>query len=127
MLYPNTEREPYVQEWINSLAIPALPDWQDPITEFQMIAERSETPIIPDQILHTWRQHLTASRRIVDQSEQQFIAQARRAGWSWGRVAEAFALSSPEEGERFSLELDERMHRTSPMINPQIWTSFDNE
>ena len=47
MRFPNVERGPNVEAWLNELGDPERPPGQDPMTEFQIIAQRPGSAVMP--------------------------------------------------------------------------------
>ncbi|WP_326835770.1 hypothetical protein VSH64_12695 [Amycolatopsis rhabdoformis] len=76
---------------------------------------------VPDDVLDAWGREVVTSRRIVDQSEPEFITQARRRGWSWARIADRLGLPSAEAAEQRQAALEAELDRTHPQNLPGAW------
>jgi hypothetical protein len=76
---------------------------------------------VPEDVLEAWGHEVVLARRIVDQSEPAFIAEARRQGWSWERIAERLGLPDAETAEQRQAVLEAELLRTHPQNLPGAW------
>ncbi|WIX76278.1 hypothetical protein QRX50_33070 [Amycolatopsis carbonis] len=76
---------------------------------------------VPEDVLDAWGREVVTSRRVIDQSEPEFINQARRHGWSWERIAERLGLPSAEAAEHRQAVLEGELDRTHPQNLPGAW------
>jgi hypothetical protein len=71
--------------------------------------------------MRRWHWLLAATRRTADQSEPAFIAQARRQGWTWERIAQVLGLPDAAAAEQRLDVLAAELDRTNPNNLPQPW------
>ncbi|MEV0070278.1 hypothetical protein [Amycolatopsis sp. NPDC050768] len=108
---------PILERWFTE-HLPDLPP-TDVLTALLMAAQLGHAA--PDDVLDAWGREVVTSRRIVDQSEPEFINQARRRGWSWERIAERLGLPSAEAAEQRQAALEAELDRTHPQNLPGAW------
>ncbi len=112
---------------INENYSPAVPTGASCFLGLREMFEQQSSvrQLMPEHILTSWHQHLAFSRQIVDQAEQQFIVQARRAGWPAKRTAISLGLPPDLPLEDYEQNLADRMRRMSPNADIRSWTGFD--
>jgi hypothetical protein len=108
---------PIIDRWLAEQA-PQLPEAD------QLNALLASTHLgrpCPDDVLEAWGREVVISRRVVDQSEPAFIAEARRQGWSWERIADRLGLPDAAAAEQRQAVLEAELTRTHPQNLPGAW------
>ncbi|MEW2508278.1 hypothetical protein ACQPXB_24940 [Amycolatopsis sp. CA-161197] len=108
---------PILERWLTE----HLPDLAptEVLTALLMTAQLGHD--VPDDVLDAWGREVVITRRVVDQSEPEFITQARRRGWSWDRIADRLGLPSAEAAEHRQATLEAELERTHPQNLPGAW------
>ncbi|MGW4486321.1 hypothetical protein ACWEOE_21050 [Amycolatopsis sp. NPDC004368] len=107
--------DPALERWLAENAAGQPPS--DVLTAALFAARTGHEP--PDDVLDARGREVVTSRRVVDQSEPEFITQARRRGWSWERIAERLGLPGAEAAEHRQAELEAELDRTHPQNIPR--------
>jgi hypothetical protein len=76
---------------------------------------------VPEDVLDAWAREVVLAHRVVNQSEPAFIAEARRQGWSWERIADRLGLPDAETAEQRQAVLEAELTRTHPQNLPGAW------
>ncbi|WP_328609843.1 hypothetical protein OG943_12165 [Amycolatopsis sp. NBC_00345] len=108
---------PIIDRWLAEQA-PQLPE-ADQLSA--LLAATNLGHAYPDDVLEAWGHEVVLARRVVDQSEPAFIAEARRQGWSWERIAERLGLPDAETAEQRQAVLEAELIRTHPQNLPGAW------
>ncbi|SEO84720.1 hypothetical protein [Amycolatopsis saalfeldensis] len=91
----------------------------DRLTKMQLATQLGHD--VPPEVLSQWGHEIVIARRVVDQSEPAFIAEARRQGWSWERIADRLGLPAAEAAEQRQTVLEAELTRTHPRNLPGAW------
>ena len=115
-------RDPVVDAWLLESDLgPEGPQMQlDQLDGMHMVAERNADPC-PDVILRHWHRLLATRRMLAVRNELVFIAQARRSGWGWDRIAGALGLPDAAAAQRRQEFLAAEAIRVHPGHDDRPW------
>ncbi|AHH96846.1 hypothetical protein GCM10010174_34000 [Kutzneria viridogrisea] len=116
------ERDPVLDEWLrdSKFGEGGFHMKMDQLAAMQLVAEQT-AEACPDRVLERWYMLLTRHRRVGNQSERAFLAQARRRGWAWDRIAAVLGLPDAAAAEQRQEFLSAELTRTHPSQDPQPW------
>ncbi|MFC0436214.1 hypothetical protein [Kutzneria buriramensis] len=115
-----SDRDPIIDEWLRGSEISELALSGDQLFGLHIASERAASTC-PEPVLERWYMTLSRHRAALLWSEKAFIAQARRNGWDWARIATALSLPDAEAASRREEFLAAFLRRTHPSQDPQPW------
>jgi hypothetical protein len=115
-----SDRDPIIDEWLRGSEISELALSGNQLFGLHIAAERAAAPC-PEPVLEHWHMTLSRHRAALLSSEKAFIAQARRNGWDWARIAAVLGLPDAEAAAGREEFLAEFLRRTHPSQDPRPW------
>lgn len=115
-----SDRDPVIDEWLRGSEISELALTGDQLFGLHIAAERA-ADTCPEPVLERWYMALSRHRAALLQFEKAFLAQARRNGWDWTRIAAVLSLPDAEAAARREEFLATFLFRTHPGQDPQPW------
>ncbi|MGH9061725.1 MAG: hypothetical protein ACRDZY_19760 [Acidimicrobiales bacterium] len=109
---------PLVETWLAEQVPPRLLPTEH-LTALLAVTQLGHA--VPEAVLDAWGSEVVVARRVVDQSEPAFIAEARRQGWSWERIAGRLGLPDAGTAEQRQAMLEAELTRTHPQNLPGAW------